>query len=117
MIKVENMFRELDGKLLSGRPLKEVSMPLRGSQMGSQDVRIEAIRSVVPNNPPEGWYDQHDDELVMLVEGSAELEFQDGSRNEVVQMRKGDYVTIPAHLRHRVTKVEPETYWLAVFYK
>ena len=49
----------------------------------------------------------------MLLEGEAELNYDDGSR---VRLGPGDYVVIPAGARHRVewTRVEPPCIWLAV---
>ena len=38
--------------------------------------------------------------------------------DEFLQMQSGDYVNIPAHVRHRVeqTDADQETIWLAVHY-
>ena len=53
---------------------------------------------------------------MFLVSGEAELLFEEG--NETVKMGMGDYLTIPAHKRHRVvrTAADRETLWLAVYY-
>ena len=76
-------------------------------------VRIERIVSHGHVTPADSPYEQDDDEWVMLVEGAARL-WLDGS-GEVI-MGPGDYVFIPARVRHRVTWTTPDapTVWLAV---
>ena len=78
-------------------------------------VKIERIVSRGHTSPPSGWYDQAQDEWVIVLQGSATLAFADGA---TVDLREGDYLTIPAHRRHRVasTSSQPETVWLAVHY-
>ncbi|MBS1257614.1 MAG: hypothetical protein MAG551_00658 [Candidatus Scalindua arabica] len=63
------------------------------------------------------WYDQDNDEWVIVLKGSAGLIFE-GNRKEVI-MKPGDYVNIPAHQKHRVewTDANEETIWLAVRYQ
>jgi cupin 2 domain-containing protein len=65
--------------------------------------------------PTGEWYDQTQDEWVMLVRGEAKLEYDDGSQ---IDLKKGDYVMIPAHTKHRVAwTIENElTIWLAVHF-
>jgi cupin 2 domain-containing protein len=73
--------------------------------------RIERIVSHGHASPPDFWYDQAEDEWVALLEGEAVLAFADGAR---LTMRRGDWITIPAHGRHRVEATGPGTVWLAV---
>src|SRR3972149_5495898 len=101
MVKLENVF-----DLIAQQDTLETVGPV----VDTKNVRVEVIRSIKPNNPQSGWYDQNEDEFVMVIKGSAELEFQNGAENQTVQMRGGDYMTIPAHLKHRVTKVSDNTY-------
>ena len=77
-------------------------------------VRIERIVSTGQSSPPDFWYDQPEDEFVVLVAGAARLRFEVGDR--VLDLVPGDWVEIPAHARHRVeaTQAEPPTVWLAV---
>ena len=66
---------------------------------------------------PEGfWYDQDQNEWVILLKGSAELVFE--GNDSIVKLRPGDYVNIPAHVKHRVEWTDPdnETVWIAVMY-
>lgn len=100
----------LSGSLFAELPpigQEESFLPL----LQSDTTCIERIVSRGHANPPGFWYDQPDDEWVMLASGAAELLFEDGRR---LIMRPGDWVTIPARCRHRVESTGPETVWLAV---
>jgi cupin 2 domain-containing protein len=79
--------------------------------------RIERIVSTGQASPPGFWYDQPDDEFVVLLSGSAVLRFEEGDRS--MPMTPGDWVEIPAHVRHRIDQTDPEqpTVWLAVHRK
>jgi cupin 2 domain-containing protein len=61
------------------------------------------------------WYDQKRCEWVVLLKGAARLQFED----HTVEMRPGDALNIPAHVRHRVEWTSPDepTIWLAVHYE
>ncbi|TDW56380.1 L-amino acid N-acyltransferase YncA [Oceanimonas baumannii] len=78
-------------------------------------VRIERIVSLGHTSPAEGWYDQDEDEWVLVLTGSGTLEFADGRRQALAP---GDYLYIPAHQKHRVchTHQTQPTVWLAVFF-
>jgi cupin 2 domain-containing protein len=77
-------------------------------------VRVERILSRGQATPAGQWYDQPRDEWVGLLAGRATLEYADGTR---VGMRAGDWLLIPARVRHRVamTSRRPPCVWLAVF--
>jgi cupin 2 domain-containing protein len=77
----------------------------------NRQARIERIVSRNHVSPPGFWYDQDADEWVLLLRGSATLEFDNGS---AVELHAGDYLTIPSHVRHRVARTDAETVWLAV---
>ncbi|MDA3868832.1 MAG: cupin domain-containing protein [Gammaproteobacteria bacterium] len=81
----------------------------------SDTVKIERIISRGHSSPDSGWYDQNENEWVMLVQGEATLAFADAAS---ITLRTGDFVNIPAHTKHRVdwTTPEIETIWLAVYY-
>jgi len=72
---------------------------------------IERVISHSHQSPPGFWYDQADDEWVIVLRGSATLEFTGG---ELVELNPGDYLTIPRHVKHRVARTSEETIWLAV---
>ena len=67
---------------------------------------------------PQGeWYDQEQEEWVILLKGSADIIIED--KAEIVSLRPGDYVHLPAHRKHRVERTDPdtETVWLALHYE
>jgi cupin 2 domain-containing protein len=76
-------------------------------------VRIERILSCGHTTPAGEFYDQNDDEWVVLIQGEAEISFDDGSTR---RLTPGDHLLIGAHQRHRVThtSTEPPCIWLAV---
>jgi cupin 2 domain-containing protein len=82
----------------------------------SPSVRIERIVSKGHSSPEAGWYDQNENEWVLVLEGSASLLFEDGSQCD---LSAGDYLNIPAHTKHKVawTDLDKVTVWLAVFYR
>lgn len=81
---------------------------------GSTAVKIERIVSRGHCSPPDFWYDQGWDEWVVLIKGSAALQFE-GNSGEIL-LTPGDAVLIPSGIRHRVirTDTQTETIWLAV---
>ena len=83
--------------------------------MLSPTVRVERIVSKGHTSPENGWYDQQENEWVVVLEGAGTLLFEDGNE---VQLTKGDYINIPARAKHKVVWTDPEqvTIWLAVFY-
>ena len=81
-----------------------------------ENVRIERIISQGNVTPPDEWYDQDEKEFVILLKGSAEILFEG---DVTLGLKEGDWINIPAHKKHRVTKTskDPKCVWLAVFYK
>jgi cupin 2 domain-containing protein len=79
-------------------------------------LRIERIVSSGQSSPPGFWYDQAENEWVLVLAGSAGLLFE--GEAEPLVMRAGDAVDIPAHRRHRVAWTDPQqlTIWLTVHY-
>ena len=79
----------------------------------SGGTRVERIISHGHASPPGFWYDQSEWEFVAVLQGNAELGFEAGN----IEMNPGDWVMIPAHVRHRVlrTSENPPCVWLAVF--
>jgi cupin 2 domain-containing protein len=80
----------------------------------SPGARIERIVSTGHASPPGFWYDQDRTEWVMILAGSAGLLIE--GEAEPRSLASGDWVEIPAHVRHRVewTAADEPTVWLAV---
>jgi cupin 2 domain-containing protein len=78
----------------------------------SNNVRVERIASHGHTSPEGFWYDQESNEWVMVVQGSALLQFKD-DKGEVL-LRPGDHVFLPAHVQHRVAWTDAHTIWVAV---
>ncbi len=78
------------------------------------NLRIERIISTGQTTPLDAWYDQAQDEWVMVVAGSARLQIEGEPQERRLEV--GDWLLLPAHCRHRVTWTQshPATVWLAV---
>ena len=78
--------------------------------------KLERIISSGQATPIGEWYNQENDEWVILLSGSAGLKFED--IEEIIELSPGDYMNIPAHKKHRVewTDKDTETVWLALHY-
>ena len=83
--------------------------------VSSENMLIERIVSQGHTSPDTGWYDQDRNEFIVLIEGAARLELDDG---HIEELAPGDWLDIPARCRHRVawTPADTATVWLAVHY-
>ncbi len=81
----------------------------------SEKVKIERIISKGHSSPTSGWYNQDQNEWVVVLKGEAVISFENG---EEVELKAGSHINIPAHTKHKVkwTHPEVETVWLAVHY-
>ncbi len=79
-------------------------------------IRIERILSHGQSSPASGWYDQDENEWVMVLSGQGVIEFEN---NRIVKLNKGDYLNIKAGQKHKVVSTSPDevTVWLAIFYQ
>ena len=75
--------------------------------------RLERIVSRGESSPPDFWYDQNEDEWVLLCQGSAVLRHDDGTELDLIL---GDSLLIPAGVRHRVERVSDDAVWLALHF-
>lgn len=82
----------------------------------SDSIRIERIISQGQCSPENFWYNQPENEWVIVLEGKAMIKFEDQS---IATLHRGDYLHIPAFKKHRVEWTDPNqlTIWLAVFFK
>ena len=83
----------------------------------TENVRIERIVSTGQNSPDDFWYDQDENEWILILQGRAALRFEGEGEDRVLDV--GDCLDIAAHVRHRVvwTSADEPTVWLAVFYR
>jgi cupin 2 domain-containing protein len=79
----------------------------------TEQLRIERIISTGQTTPPDQWYDQTQDEWVILLQGQATVSYEDGRE---FFLKAGDYLLIVTHEKHRVeeTSVDPPCIWLAI---
>jgi cupin 2 domain-containing protein len=57
------------------------------------------------------WYLQEEDEWVVLLEGSALIEYE----SELKALGAGEYLYIPRGTKHRVKETSQDALWLAVY--
>jgi len=83
--------------------------------LSTKNFKLEPIISEGHASPPGFWYDQEKSELIILISGSASLEYDDGN---IFQLNPGDFLIIPSHQKHRVewTDLNQKTFWLALHY-
>lgn len=81
----------------------------------SPHTRIERIVSCGQSSPDGFWYDQDEDEWLVVLSGRAVVAFEE----QDTLLETGDTLLIPAHTRHRVkeTSDQPPCVWLCVFSK
>lgn len=105
---LENLFADIP---------KDLSEELIETLLQTSSFRIERIVSKGHCSPKDFWYDQDENEWVILLKGSAVLRFEDQSEN--ITMDPGHYINIEKHRRHRLewTDPEQETVWLAIHYQ
>jgi len=94
-------------------PSLPLSEELINVLLQTNSVRIERI---VSTGQTSGWYDQDEHEFVALLQGEAELAWEDGTTTKLIA---GDTIIIPQHKRHMVsyTSSQPPCIWLCVFWK
>ena len=69
------------------------------------------IQKILSKDLQQGeWYEQNDDEWVVLLEGNAILEYETQGQ----KLEAGEALFIPKGLRHRVKETSDNALWLAV---
>jgi cupin 2 domain-containing protein len=101
------------GNLLSG------DSPSVGNEhfdtlLSTPGLSISRIASNEHTSPEGFWYNQSEDEWVMVMRGEATIEFSDAARHPLAS---GDWLMIPAGCRHRIASTSPDTVWLAVHFQ
>lgn len=107
ILRVGNIFKGLPDQLPS---------ELTEEIYGSSRIRIERIVSRGHRSPESFWYQQQENEWVLVLSGRARLEIE--GEATTTEVGPGDHLLIPAGLRHRVAWTDPRehTVWLAVFF-
>lgn len=79
--------------------------------------RLERIHSCLASSPAGFWYDQTETEWVLVLRGSATLQFEDEAKPR--DLCVGDTLLIAPHRRHRLLTTDPDpgTLWLALFWR
>lgn len=77
-----------------------------------EDESLKIIRTMSLNQVT-GFYDQEELEIVFLLRGKAQIEYEYGRR---LDLREGDSLVIKPHEVHRVSWQE-EAVWLCIFKK
>ncbi len=95
-MKSENLFA--DPPDASGGEITQILSAFPGA-------RVERIVSQGQASPPGFWCDRAWTEWVVVLSGAAELLIE--GENAPRLPRPGDYVEIPAHVRHRVAWTDP----------
>lgn len=107
-MQINNLFADVPRSLAAEEITELLAAP---------GVRIERIVSNGQASPAGFWYDQEEPEWVIVLAGSAGLQFDGEAAPR--RLGPGDHVHIPAHVRHRVawTDAEKPTVWLAVHHR
>ncbi|MFZ9659322.1 MAG: cupin domain-containing protein [Arcobacteraceae bacterium] len=82
--------------------------------INNSKIKIEKIISYGDITPEDFWYDQDQDEFVMIIEGFAIIKYEDGT---IFELHQDDNLYIPAHQKHKVIYTKNRTIWLAMFIK
>ena len=103
----KNIFSKLPDNVLKDEVIETL--------LENKNIKLERIITTGQTTPQGQWYDQTQDEWVMLLQGEAAILFEDG---EEVHLKSGDYISIKAHHKHRVNWVSPQDVcvWLAIFF-
>lgn len=104
MLKPESLFAE---------SAPEVAEEVFTTLLEKPGLKIERIVSHGRSSPADFWYDQEQEEWVLLVRGKAVLQLEGQPE---LRLKAGDHLRIPAHLRHRVASVSDDALWLAVHF-
>ncbi|WP_163935344.1 hypothetical protein [Paraferrimonas sp. SM1919] len=83
----------------------------------TENCRIERITSQGQVSAEGFYYDQDESEWVTLLQGSAQIQYWPNM--QIINLKAGDHLLIPAHQKHRVSWTDPNqiTVWLAVFFR
>ncbi len=102
------------GNLFAGLPATAAAAEASEDLLAGGRFVLKRIVSTGQATPPGGWYDQDQDEWVVLLCGGAGLWIEGETAARI--LGPGDWLLLPARCRHRVewTDAERPTVWLAL---
>jgi cupin 2 domain-containing protein len=108
MSAITNLFSEL--------PVSPILDEITQVLLQEKSIKIERIISSGQSSPDGFWYDQPQNEWVLLLRGAAKISLEDNSIP--LELNEGDFLYIPAHQKHRIetTARDEITVWLAIFF-
>ena len=109
MIRSGNLFSDVGAKGFGGEYFEDIFSASVGGEL--------RLSRIVSRNVLSGEvYEQSEDEFVVVLAGRGEVCFSDSG--ERIAMECGDWLYIPAGVKHFVveTSVEPACVWLAIFF-
>ncbi|MFN3234421.1 MAG: cupin domain-containing protein [Gammaproteobacteria bacterium] len=106
-MSIHNLFDNLPNKLLQDEVFETLHE--------GNGIKVERIITAGQTTPEDEWYNQENDEWVLLLQGRATLVFENAKE---VNLKAGDYQFIEAHKKHRVSWVSPDEVciWLALHF-
>jgi cupin 2 domain-containing protein len=104
------------GNLFAGLPDK-LAEEAFSTLLEAAGLRLVRIVSTGQASPSGTWYDQAEAEWVVLLRGNAGLLIEGEAAPR--RLGPGDWLLIPAHLRHRVEWTDPDqpNVWLALHHQ
>jgi len=107
----------LDSPLVMPNLLADIPSQILNEQfeeiVSKPGIRIERILSNGHTTENGKWYDQTQDEWVLILKGAGSIEYPDG---RIDHLQAGDHLRIPAGTKHRVAHTEKPTVWLAIHF-
>ena len=84
----------------------------------TKNIRIEKIVSNGQTSPKDFWYDQDENEFIIVLKGEAVLEVKQNNDIEEYNLKEGDFLDVKSNVKHHVkyTSLDEPTIWLAFFY-
>ena len=103
--------------------MSQLDFPLQDEHfinlLKSDNIKIQRIVSTGQKSDDNFWYDQDENEWVIVLEGKAILSVEEKNCKIVKHiLNKGDYINLASHTKHRIdyTDKKNKTIWLAIFY-
>ena len=101
--------------LFAGIP-SDLPQELIDTLLEAEGLRLQRIVSSNHSSAEGFWYQQQENEWVLVIQGAARLQIE--GQDQELELKTGDHLNLPADLRHRVswTSADPDCIWLCLFY-